>query len=105
MLSKLTVALSAFAVGAPAALVGGVDALGYVGVTAIAALTLVIVLLLVLDRDVLLRSRTSGGLEPLSSAFPSGVPLAKAGPDDSRRCRSSCTCSERHTLAAHDRLL
>jgi hypothetical protein len=62
MLSKLTVALSALAVGVPAALVGGIDALGYVGVAAIAALTLVIVLLLVLDRDVLLRSRTSGGL-------------------------------------------
>lgn len=39
MLSKLTVALSAFAVGASAALVDGVDALGYVGVTAIAALS------------------------------------------------------------------
>lgn len=79
MLSKLTVALSAFAVGAPAALVGGVDALGYVGVAAIAALTLVIVLLLVLDRDVLLRSRTSGGSRALKLSFPKRRPAGKGG--------------------------
>lgn len=77
MLSKLTVALSALAVGAPAALVGGVDTLGYVGVATIAALTLVIVLLLVLDRDVLLRSRTSGGSRTLTLSFPKRRPPGK----------------------------
>jgi hypothetical protein len=79
MLSKLTVALSALAVGAPAALVGGVDTLGYVGVATIAALTLVIVLLLVLDRDVLLRSRTSGGSRTLTLSFPKRRPAGKGG--------------------------
>jgi hypothetical protein len=73
MLSKLAVALSALAVGAPAALVGGVDALGYVGVATIAALTLV----LVLDRDVLLRSRTSGRSRTLTLSFPKRRPPGK----------------------------
>lgn len=76
MLSKLTGALSALAVSASSALVGG-DALGYVGVAAIAALTLVIVLLLVLDRDVLLRSRTSGGSRTLTLSFPKRRPPGK----------------------------
>jgi hypothetical protein len=67
MLSKLTVALSALAVGVPSALVGGVDALGYVGVAAIAAL----------DRDVLLRSRTLGGSRTLTLSFPKRRPPGK----------------------------
>jgi hypothetical protein len=79
MLSKLTVALSAFAVGTPAALVGGVDALGYVGITAIVSLTFVIVLLLVLDRDILLRSRTSGSSRTLTLSFPKRRPAGKGG--------------------------
>jgi hypothetical protein len=70
MLSKLTVTVAALAVGAPAALIGGVGAFGDVGLATIAAIVLVILLLLVLDRDVCLRSTTSRGSRTVTLSFP-----------------------------------